>query len=830
MVKRFDNTVADFGFVGTWSTLISSSRYGGSYTYTSSAGAIGCVAFSGTGFDLVASRLPHAGIMRVTVDDEAPVLVDLYAPGFLHQSNVLERTGLPNGTHTLRLEFTGTKNTSSAGTQVNFDAIDIIGNPLPAWPAFDTEAPMTSSNLDGAWRSRALTMTLSATDALSGVRQTQYRIAGGNIAQYVGPVGITTDGTTEVEFWSSDHAGNAEVHQIRQVRIDSQPPVVDTDAAASYDGTATVSVTASDAGSGLSSVEYRIDDGPWVQGDTAVIAAGGSHTVAARATDGAGNVSSTVSSEFSVRRRYEQTDTHLGWTGTWTTYNNPSRSGGSYAYTSSAGSIAHVNFVGTSLDLVSSKLPNAGIMRVSVDSSLPVDVDLYSPGYEHQRRVFSVAGLSDGPHTITILASGTKNPASAGTQVNVDAIDAVADLTQWTQRSEQTDPLMVVEGMWVTADSAAHSAGSYVYSYAPGAAVNVAFTGTAVSWVAPKGTIYGIAEVSVDGDAPITVDLYATKYVANQPVWAKSGLSSGPHTLRIVVTGTKNDAASSTNIGFDAVDLAGSLSQATAPLAPGELSEQTSPLLAYEGTWIDASSASHSAGDYRYTYAPGAAVNARFTGTDVTWVAPKGRMYGIAEVSVDSGPATSVDLYSGNFIPQSQVWSARGLEPGTHTIRITYTGRKNPAATTGYLGVDAFRVVGTLESAAPLSPPARSEEDSVAVSLSPGWVQNAYAGHSGGAYRYSASASATAEFGFVGTGVRWIAPVGTNYGIATVSIDDGPPEEVDLFAAKYISQALVWHRTDLAPGPHTLRITVTGTRGGASTANNVGVDAFDVMQ
>ena len=427
------------------------------------------------------------------------------------------------------------------------------------------------------------------------------------------------------------------------------------------------------------------------------------------------------------------------------------------------------------------------------------------------------------------MPRGAKNPASSGTQINLDAIDGTAELTQWTQRFEQTDSRLAIEGMWLTSSSPAHSAGSYAYSYAPGAAVNIAFTGTAISWVAPKGTIYGIAEVSVDGGAVETVDLYANRYAANQTVWSQSGLPAGLHTVRILVTGTKNASATGSNIGFDAIDVAGSLSQASAPIAPGSLFEQTSALLAYEGTWVNASSSTHSAGDYRYTFAPGAALNAHFTGTDITWVAPKGTMYGIAEVSIDNGPPSSVDLYSGTFLPQSQVWSARGLAPGAHTLRIAFTGSKNPAASANYIGVDALRIVGTLNPATPPSTTVRSEEDSSAVSYSGPWVRSASANYSSGAYRYSASASATAEFAFVGTGVRWIAPMGVNYGIATVSIDAGSPTIVDLFADKYVSQALAWQTAGLGPGPHTVRVTVTGNRSASATAANVGLDAFDVI-
>ena len=115
------------------------------------------------------------------------------------------------------------------------------------------------------------------------------------------------------------------------------------------------------------------------------------------------------------------------------------------------------------------------------------------------------------------------------------------------------------------------------------------------------------------------------------------------------------------------------------------------------------------------------------------------------------------------------------------------------------------------------------------MSYSGPWVTRASGNYSNGAYKYSSSASGTADFTFDGTGVRWIAPMGTNYGIATVSVDGGPPSNVNLFAEKYVSQAVAWQVTGLDLGTHIVRVSVTGTHGIIATAANVGIDAFDVL-
>jgi hypothetical protein len=92
----------------------------------------------------------------------------------------------------------------------------------------------------------------------------------------------------------------------------------------------------------------------------------------------------------------------------------------------------------------------------------------------------------------------------------------------------------------------------------------------------------------------------------------------------------------------------------------------------------------------------GASVTVNFTGTYLSWIGIKGPLYGIASVSVDGGTAQPVDLYSPSSVFKTSVWNTGTLASGTHTVKITWTGTKNPSATNTYIGVDAFDVVGAL--------------------------------------------------------------------------------------------------------------------------------------
>ena len=139
-------------------------------------------------------------------------------------------------------------------------------------------------------------------------------------------------------------------------------------------------------------------------------------------------------------------------------------------------------------------------------------------------------------------------------------------------------------------------------------------------------------------------------------------------------------------------------------------------------------------------------------------------------------------------------------------------------------------------SGGPATPPtavagARVEETNAAVTLSGAWVpSSADWGWSGGAAVESTTAGATVTVNFTGTSIRWLGSRGRTMGIATVSVDGGAPKTVNLFARpadEAHSDIIVMN--DLADGPHTLTITVTGQADSQSQGNRVVVDAFDIQ-
>lgn len=137
--------------------------------------------------------------------------------------------------------------------------------------------------------------------------------------------------------------------------------------------------------------------------------------------------------------RYENTSASITKSGTWTTGNNGSASGGSYIASKTTSNYAQLVFTGTGVSWIGLKSYNQGIGSVYLDGVLQGTVDLYRAptcdGYNsygqcwgwtytvYQQTLWSISGLTYGSHTIRILVSGTKNASSSDYYVNVDAID-----------------------------------------------------------------------------------------------------------------------------------------------------------------------------------------------------------------------------------------------------------------------------------------------------------------------------------------------------------------------------------------------------------------------
>ena len=138
----------------------------------------------------------------------------------------------------------------------------------------DSTAPSTSASLQGmqgsgGWfTSSSVSVTLSATDAASGVAATYYSIDGAPRQEYAGSAfSVTGDGMHHISFFSVDMAGNTESVNNSTIKIDSVTPSTSIGLSGTegtngwYTGDVTVTLAATDATSGVGGIYYTLDGG-----------------------------------------------------------------------------------------------------------------------------------------------------------------------------------------------------------------------------------------------------------------------------------------------------------------------------------------------------------------------------------------------------------------------------------------------------------------------------------------------------------------------------------------------------------------------------------------
>jgi len=540
--------------------------------------------------------------------------------------------------------------------------------------------------------------------------------------------------------------------------------------------------------------------------------------------------------------RYEENDANLAYSGTWSSGSSSSYSGGSFRYTKSAGASVTVTFSGTSLCWITKKSPVYGKAKVTLDGQAPVTIDLYSASTLYQQKVWETGKLASGTHTVKIEWTGLKNSAASNTYINLDAFDVLGTLAQASVAPPSSDPTVTryeqdhskiaYTGTWLTYTASGSSGGSYKYADSA-ATATITFSGTRLDWIATKGYTMGKAAVSLDGGAPVTVDLYNSTTLRQQKVWSTGALADGVHTVVISWLGQRSQASGGTRVSLDAVDIVGTLTQvsatpAAAPSPPPTRYEQKDSRFAYAGGWTAVSATDASGGSYRRADEAGATVTVTFDGTYLAWIAAVGPRCGKAKVSVDDSAPVTVDLYNSSVTYQKKVWDTGTLVSGTHTIRIEWTGTKNAGATESAITVDAFDIVGTVTQAPPPTP-VRYEQTEPWIVYAGTWKTSSTASASGGSFRYANSNGASITVSFVGSSLAWIAKTSPVYGKARVIVDGKTVTTVDLYSPAVLWKQKVWDTGSLTPYLHTVRIEWTGTRNSRATDTNIGVDAFDLV-
>ncbi|MGC9542289.1 RICIN domain-containing protein [Streptomyces sp. UG1] len=190
-----------------------------------------------------------------------------------------------------------------------------------------------------------------------------------------------------------------------------------------------------------------------------------------------------------------------------------------------------------------------------------------------------VRSIGDGTRTLWLAPSGTTTFAvgptmtkAAGTATTITVpptagdyrlyvVDAQGNASpasksvvrqRWAYVDDKDSPVTYSSG-WSNWNDSQDFKGSERFTSRAGDYVQYSFTGSAIRYLGMKQPNMGKVDVYIDGTlAQAGIDAYAPTVTKQVVLFEKTDLAAGPHTIKVVCTGTKNASASNTVCALDA--------------------------------------------------------------------------------------------------------------------------------------------------------------------------------------------------------------------------------------------------------------------------------------
>jgi chitodextrinase len=390
---RFEDTDPSVVYSGPgWRPDVYAALSNGGATASDQAGAQATFTFTGTSVSWIGGRWIEEGIARVFLDGSFVTEVDMYSKTKEVQVPLFTALDLANTSHRLTIEVTGQKNVASKLAFVLVDAFDVPAvtisrlqdtDPAVVFSGAGWVQGVTGDEWSGGTAAGSLTPGDRATFTFTG---TGVRWLGELGPDNGGIARVFLDGVFMKEVGTYAPSPDPAHQNVFQAEHFKATGLADTS------HTLTIEVT-------------------------------GRQNPAARTAIVVVDAFDVITSG----RRRQETDPAITYTAGWLQGNRDHPySEGTAAVSTIPGDRATFTFTGTSVSWIGYRGPQAGIARVILDGTVVADsLDMFipSPSEGSQEAVFTIPGLAAVNHTLTIEVTGSKNPASLGLSIVVDAFD-----------------------------------------------------------------------------------------------------------------------------------------------------------------------------------------------------------------------------------------------------------------------------------------------------------------------------------------------------------------------------------------------------------------------
>ena len=353
----------------------------------------------------------------------------------------------------------------------------------------------------------------------------------------------------------------------------------------------------------------------------------------------------------------------------------------------------------------------------------------------------------------------------------------------------------------------------------------VRFSGIQVKVYGEMNNSFGIVAISIDGGEETFVDCYNADRFVDTLLYTSSELSDASHTLKVRITGTKNEASAATWHTADRVVY----TPAPAPEPePNTIDDATTGtgINQYEfvGTWGTSTPATAYMKTDHYSGTEDSYYQVRFNGVQAMVYGEMNNAFGIIAISVDGGEETLVDCYSAEKVGNTLLFTTPELTNDNHIIKVRVTGTKNENSASTFTTADRVVYipgpvtdVNTIDDATTGTGENQYEFVGTWGTSTP---ETAYMQTD----HYSGTTDSYYQVRFTGIQAMVYGEMNNAFGIIAISVDGGEETLVDCYSAEKVGNTLLYTTPVLTDGSHIIKVRVTGTKNESSASTYTTAD------